>query len=628
MSGSFYTLNSKYNTLLSLFNSFFPYPPSPYPAPGDVMTLSTAQTATGLKTFSVLPQSSVVPLANNDLVNKLYVDGSVGATPDIDAVLGQGDIATGKQMLLNDAVGTNFSLYTPSEIQVSDGVTDTVFFQPTQLQYTDNTGTVSATWADIISGSASSNTLQEVLTAGNTANIGFQLDAGAGANTQTPTQIVLDGQGTGGANFLQSNTGTKDSVIVKNQDLTTSPNPDTTSATLSNKQLALFNQVPFGYTKTLDLTQDTSTGLFHTDTQPFPLPLKIETTQSLRLKATDTGGSNYGIYIDPATPNIYYPYGNPAVDRLVISSGNIETIDVTNQQALSILPSTIIFQNIGGSRSNDITATSVVFKDTTNPSNVNGSYGLTGIVLNDLAGLTPVSTNVNTSAITINNNNQGYSQMTPGVATIQKVSAGGQANPCLLLNNTNATGSVALEVYKAKPTAGTAGDVLFNQSVYGKDSANAKQEYTRISHTIRDPTNGAEDGSIEIGAFVNGAYTNFIQLNANDAPIGEVNVFRPIDFIGGSDANNTIKLSGVGSNDLNLTGASSAGTGHINLTSKTGTVLNVAGNMNINASASTGAGNINMTVKSGANLIMTNLPTSNPGVAGALWNNGGVLNIA
>jgi hypothetical protein len=145
MSGSYFTLNQKYNALLALFNQFFPYPPSPtpYPPPTDVMTLSTAQTATGLKTFSTLPQSSVtptigdqlvnktyadsliptpvnavtidgtqtlltgiktftnlpecsaVPISGSQLVNKTYVDGAIPATPDLQAVLTAGNSATG-----------------------------------------------------------------------------------------------------------------------------------------------------------------------------------------------------------------------------------------------------------------------------------------------------------------------------------------------------------------------------------------------------------------------------------------------------------------------------------------------------------------------------------------------------
>jgi hypothetical protein len=66
MSGTFYNLNTKYNWLLALFNSL--------PAAGDIMTLSTNQTATGLKTFTTLPQSAVVPLVGDDLTNKTYVD--------------------------------------------------------------------------------------------------------------------------------------------------------------------------------------------------------------------------------------------------------------------------------------------------------------------------------------------------------------------------------------------------------------------------------------------------------------------------------------------------------------------------------------------------------------------------
>jgi hypothetical protein len=91
--------------------------------------------------------------------------------PTIDDVLGAGNTATGKQMLLNDAVGTNFTLYKPDEIQVSDGVNTTAFFTPTTLDYNDGIAAISATWEDIINttNTPSIPTLQEVLTAGDTA---------------------------------------------------------------------------------------------------------------------------------------------------------------------------------------------------------------------------------------------------------------------------------------------------------------------------------------------------------------------------------------------------------------------------------------------------------------------------
>jgi hypothetical protein len=144
--------------------------------------------------------------------------------------------------------------------------------------------------------------------------------------------------------------------------------------------------------------------------------------------------------------------------------------------------------------------------------------------------------------------------------TLNNSNVGGQANPMLTLTNTNATGSVAMEVYKNKPTAGANGDVLFNQSVYGKDATAPtplKQEYTRISHTIRDATGGGEDGSIEFSAFVNGAVATFLQINGNE---NEVNCLKPLDMAG-----NNIRTS---TTNLTMTTIGSSGTGDLTLSAK------------------------------------------------------------
>jgi hypothetical protein len=141
--------------------------------------------------------------------------------------------------------------------------------------------------------------------------------------------------------------------------------------------------------------------------------------------------------------------------------------------------------------------------------------------------------------------------------TLTDTDVGGQANPILTLNNTNATGSVGLEVYKNKPTAGSTSDVLFNQSVYGKNSGNAKREYTRISHTIRDATAGAEDGSIEMGAFVNGTFANFLQINGNE---NEVNCLKILDMGGNNIRTNT--------GDMTITTTASSGTGTLSINGK------------------------------------------------------------
>jgi len=171
--------------------------------------------------------------------------------------------------------------------------------------------------------------------------------------------------------------------------------------------------------------------------------------------------------------------------------------------------------------------------------------------------------------------------------TLTDTDTGGQANPILTLNNTNATGSVAMEVYKNKPSAVVAGDVLFNQSVYGNDSGLAKQEYTRISHTIRDGTGGTEDGSIEFGCFVNGAFANFLQINGVE---NEINATKPIDMVG-----NNIRSS---TGSMTLTTALSTGLGNITATAKGSlTLASTTESMTLTTALSTGLGNITATAK-------------------------------
>jgi hypothetical protein len=162
--------------------------------------------------------------------------------------------------------------------------------------------------------------------------------------------------------------------------------------------------------------------------------------------------------------------------------------------------------------------------------------------------------------------------------TLIDTDVGGQVNPILNLQNTNATGSVALEVYKNKPTAGVAGDVLFNQSVYGKDTSNTKQEYTRISHTIRDGVSGGEDGSIEFSAFVNGAVNTFLQINGNE---NEINCLKNLDMTGNQIRTNTGDMliqttssSGTGNLQIQAKGTASMSAPSIGLTA-TGTALNL-----------------------------------------------------
>jgi len=159
-----------------------------------------------------------------------------------------------------------------------------------------------------------------------------------------------------------------------------------------------------------------------------------------------------------------------------------------------------------------------------------------------------------------------------GAVRIIQTGSGTIANPALRLVNQNASGSVGLEIYKNNPNPGSTGEVLHTQSVFGKDSTNAKQEYTRISHTIRQADVGTEDGSIEFGCFTNGTFQNYIQLNGNDVPSGEVNILKPLDL--GQGSSGQIKTS-VPNQNINI---SSDGLGYVALNSASGQVQLNGGN--------------------------------------------------
>jgi hypothetical protein len=169
--------------------------------------------------------------------------------------------------------------------------------------------------------------------------------------------------------------------------------------------------------------------------------------------------------------------------------------------------------------------------------------------------------------------------------TLTSPSTGNITAPLITLTNTNATGSVAMECFKNKPTASVNGEVLFTQSVFGKDSGNAKQEFTRINHTVRDATAGVEDGSIEFGCFVNGAVNTFLQINGNE---NEINFLKNLDM-----GSHNIRTS---AGNLEITTASSSGAGNMTFTGKPAGITTVsATTLNLTASSiltmsATGAG--------------------------------------
>jgi hypothetical protein len=151
-----------------------------------------------------------------------------------------------------------------------------------------------------------------------------------------------------------------------------------------------------------------------------------------------------------------------------------------------------------------------------------------------------------------------------------------------------AVGVPTIEYYKSGRNT-TAGDIICSQKFYAKNYNGVKTLFSKIEASVRNTSNGNDDGAVGIFATLNGVLSEFFRFNGAD---GENNTFYPIDL-----NNQAIKSS--------------------------------TGNINITANASTGTGNITLTPKATGSLILNNLPTSAVGLpTGAVWNNLGVLSIA
>ena len=192
--------------------------------------------------------------------------------------------------------------------------------------------------------------------------------------------------------------------------------------------------------------------------------------------------------------------------------------------------------------------------------------------------------------------------------TLIDTDVGGGLNPILVLQNTNATGSVVQEVYKNKPTPTLGGETLHSLLVYGKDAGNLKQEFGRIVFTTRDNTSGTEDGSIEFGCQNAGVATTFLQINGIE---NEINALKNLDMGGNQIRTNT--------GDLTITSVPSSGTGNMALSAKGFNNLGSSDSISLITSAGTGTGNINFQPRSGSAIRTdSNISTLAAGGSGAM----------
>jgi len=168
----------------------------------------------------------------------------------------------------------------------------------------------------------------------------------------------------------------------------------------------------------------------------------------------------------------------------------------------------------------------------------------------------------------------------------------GYTSSQLLLSNTlatagNTTGVPSIVFNKAGRTA-VANDVIGSQHFQAISNGGGTKEFARIEARVANTGAGNDDGSIGFSSLINGTMTEFFRVNGD----ASANImFLPLDMSG-----NAIKTS--------------------------------TGSMTISTASSTGTGTITITPKVNGYLILQNLPTTNPSVSGAVWNNNGVLNIS
>jgi hypothetical protein len=199
-------------------------------------------------------------------------------------------------------------------------------------------------------------------------------------------------------------------------------------------------------------------------------------------------------------------------------------------------------------------------------------------------GTVDITTSVANADIDMTTNGTGAVHITKDTAGTALRVANTVQGTATVITNTPAY----VELYKNRggTIAPVAGDTISQISAFGRDSAFNKQEYTRITSVIRDPTAGAtRDGSMEFGVVTNNSFVNYIQLNGNDVPSGEVNILKPLDLATGSSG--TIKTSVTNGNIV----ITANGMGYAELASGASGNANVSGS---NAANILGVNGVNL----------------------------------
>jgi len=114
MSYSNYSLNNRVSYLEYEIGQLTPIPVGGY------VPVNGNSTINNVKTFTTCPKTAVVPVANDDICNKLYVDGAVGSIPTLSQVLVSNNSAGSTSINMNTNAISAISTATAQNITVNN----------------------------------------------------------------------------------------------------------------------------------------------------------------------------------------------------------------------------------------------------------------------------------------------------------------------------------------------------------------------------------------------------------------------------------------------------------------------------------------------------------------------------
>lgn len=219
MSYSNYSLNNRVSYLEYEIGQLTPIPAGGY------VPVNGNSTINNVKTFTTCPKTAVVPVANNDIVNKLYVDNAVGAVPTLQQVVnsnnGISNFVGGSTATIQS---TNFT--NGRQLQLNADATPTIkmidnanasHFTTFDIDTINLNGT-STNWSSIVAGGTTPN-IDQVLGQGSLATDKtqvFNVSTGSSTNSISATSVGLyapngyandfNGNYTAGGFGLQENT--------------------------------------------------------------------------------------------------------------------------------------------------------------------------------------------------------------------------------------------------------------------------------------------------------------------------------------------------------------------------------------------------------------------------------------